>query len=94
MKLLLPKMADLWEGCLIVPGLMTCGAGFSDGRTITRGADSAAAGATAHRGIDTVPYLIGGSGSYRVAQILRFRTELPERSTQGEEEHELPANDG
>ncbi len=65
---------------------MTCVVGNTDGETVIFGADSAAAGIGEE--IYTIPaapkifargrYLLGVCGSYRVAQILRFRTELPD----------------
>jgi hypothetical protein len=70
---------------------MTCVVGFSDGNTIIFGADSAAAGGgpeTSAAGEIYTPaepkvfpcgaYLLGVCGSYRVAQVLRHRAELPE----------------
>ena len=64
---------------------MTCVVGFTDGETIILGADSAAAGSGREIYTAAEPkvfacgsYLFGICGSYRVAQVLRFRAELPE----------------
>jgi len=68
---------------------MTCVVGVSDGKTILFGADSAAASGDGPQQISEIytaaepkvfacgGYLLGVCGSYRVAQILRYRAELP-----------------
>ncbi len=64
---------------------MTCVVGTIDGQSVILGADSAAVGDGPE--IYTPPepkvfacgqYLFGVSGSYRLAQVLRYRAELPE----------------
>ena len=66
---------------------MTCVVGSIDGQTVILAADSAAIGDPDGSEIYTPPepkvfacgpYVIGACGSYRVAQVLRYRAELPE----------------
>ncbi len=64
---------------------MTCVVGSTDGKTIILGADSAASGTDGEiyttpepKVFACGPYLFGVCGSYRLAQILRFRADLPE----------------
>ncbi|MCP3999187.1 MAG: hypothetical protein GY722_29595 [bacterium] len=63
---------------------MTCVVGTIDGRAIILGADSAAVGEGPEiytppepKVFASGPYLLGVCGSYRVAQVLRYRAELP-----------------
>lgn len=66
---------------------MTCIVGSVDGQAVILAADSAALGAPDGSEIYTIPepkvfgcgpYVVGVCGSYRVAQVLRYRGELPE----------------
>lgn len=63
---------------------MTCIAGVTDGQTILIGADSAASNGAdeiynldQHKVFHSGDYIFGVAGSYRVAQVLRFKAQLP-----------------
>ena len=67
---------------------MTCVVGATDGGAVILGADSAAGSGEEIYTIPAAPkifargpYLFGVCGSYRVAQVLRFRAELPDLPT-------------